>query len=455
MRFRCVRMRAMVLETAFRQVGRLVCCGAIGLLSAGSVVADDSAAPEKSPAAGREEGMPAEVAALAEAYARQRGYLATYRSTGEGKSLECTLGLDFPSGLGVVSGVATKGAERFDIRFWNTADDRAYGGTGSSRFVLKGMNTELQDILKLGSLFAPADEPGKRQNLLFVPSLVLESSMIGAGFGIATSPSPPWKSLVKDAKVGAADDTSVTFLTADHGELTIRRDNGMLVRQSIAGEDGQPRVLELTGIKADPGRDAILGLSADWSADGAEDKAVLAWMAPVRLTVFQAIIDFAEQGHLDQAAFEARLEDEFLLLRRFARISASQSTGPFATKIDWRKAFAAIKEESRRNWLAENSGASFGDDSAFLEDLRKPERRLEIRDQMVKGMMKSFDKDARGGEIILDEIFGRGGWASLKVGDDRGVAAKKALVTALSRAFLEELVDFQMTRQWDQRDGLD
>lgn len=58
-------------------------------------------------------------------------------------------------------------------------------------------------------------------------------------------------------------------------------------------------------------------------------------------------------------------------------------------------------------------------------------------------------------EVIMDEIFGRGGWASLKVGNDRGVAAKQSLVKALSRAYLEELVDQKMTKQWDQRDGLD
>ena len=58
-------------------------------------------------------------------------------------------------------------------------------------------------------------------------------------------------------------------------------------------------------------------------------------------------------------------------------------------------------------------------------------------------------------EVIMDDIFGQGGWASLKVGNDLGVATKKSLVTALSRAYLEALVDLKMTKEWDQRDGLD
>lgn len=33
--------------------------------------------------------------------------------------------------------------------------------------------------------------------------------------------------------------------------------------------------------------------------------------------------------------------------------------------------------------------------------------------------------------------------------------AKKSLVDALVKAYLEALVDLKMTKQWDQRDGLD
>ena len=116
-----------------------------------------------------------------------------------------------------------------------------------------------------------------------------------------------------------------------------------------------------------------------------------------------------------------------------------------------RDVFDKIKTRLHLKWLQDVPGADAADEEGFLTYQQEPEIRLQVRNSLVAGMMKTEKLP----ELITDEIFGRGGWASLKVGNDRGVAAKQSLVKALSRAYLEELVDLKMAKQWDQRDGLD
>lgn len=318
--------------------------------------------------------------------------------------------------------------------------------------VFKGMNAELKSLTDLVNvLTVEPDGPGDPNSVRLTPSVLLRKSTFGTVMNLRNRDVPSWASEVEDASIKESDEKTVTFLTAEYGLLTISRENGLLIRQSVTADDGEVRVLELKELQLNPGKDAIAGISAEWATAGAKEKPVVALMAPLRLLSFQLIIDSAEQGQGDTSALDALLEDQYQALRHFAAACINESEGPFASKADWPGLFGKTKAPLREKWLQDVPGAAAAGDKGFLEYLQKPEVRLKVRDSLVGGMMKVEKLP----ELITDEVFGKGGWASLKVGNDRGVAAKQSLVKALSRAYFEALIDLKMEKQWDRRDGLD
>ncbi len=389
------------------------------------------------------------VAQLSAAYAKMDGYTATYHSVSEGKSVDCTLGMDHPSGLGFVRVAATKGDQTMDMRQWATPADRVYFSAGGKTMMVKGLNEELASLRELANVIT--GKPADGGPMQFTPEILLEKSVFIAGIGMTTTVMPPWFSFVEDASIQASDDKSITFLTKEDGSLTISRENGMLVRQSLPVEGGEPRVMELKELQLNPGKEAITKISADWSVADAEKKPVIAWMKPIRLLYFQSIIDSAEQGKVGKDKLDEVLEEQYEVLRNFAKACLNEREGPFATKADWPELFAKAKTVGRKKWLEDTPGADASNEKGFLEFLQSPEFRLQVRNSVVEGILTPEEAP----ETIMDDIFGRGGWASLKVGNDLGVGAKKSLVNALSRAYLEALVDLKMAKQWDQRDGLD
>lgn len=391
------------------------------------------------------------IAELTAAYVKQGGYIATYRSGGEGKSLECTLGSDFTSGLGVTHLTAMKGDQKMEGRFWNTSNDRMFIDSGGGLYVFKGMNEELKSIKDLLEVFTDGSGKSERQVFSCTPSMLMEKANIIPSLAPGSKIEPPWDDKVEDAPIQASDATTVTFLTKEHGLLTINRENGMLVRQSLEGENGETRVLELTDFQPNPGKEAIARISVDWPTAGAEEKPVIAWMALRRLVTFQRVIDSAERGEVDKNKLDQLLEDQYEVLQHFAKACINESEGSFASKADWPKLFGEVKAAARDQWQKENPGSGVIADSVFIEYLQKPETRLKLRNSLVEGAMKA----EKSPETAMDDIFGKGGWASLKVGNDRGVAAKQLLVNALSRAYFEALIDLKMEKQWDHRDGLD
>lgn len=391
------------------------------------------------------------ISELTAAYAKQGGYIATYRSVGEGKSLECTLGLDQATGLGVAHLTLVKGGEKMEMRQWSTANDRVFVASGDEIFVLKGMNEELKSTLELSDVLT--DQPGEANSrfIRFTPGMLLGKTTFGMVLEVNSKVKASWVDNVKDVPIQASDEKTVTFLTKEFGLLTISRENGMLIRQSLTGENGEARVLELKDLQANPGKEAVAKISADWSTIGAKEKPAVARMAPLRLMTFQLLIDFAERGEVDKVKLDERLEEQYEVLRHFARACINDSEGPLASKANWPGLFDKTKARLREKWLQDVPGADAANEEAFLGYLQEPKVRLQVRDSLVGGMMKAKN----GPELITDDIFGKGGWSSLKVGNDRGVAAKQSLVKALSRAYLEALIDLKMEKQWDRRDGLD
>jgi hypothetical protein len=141
---------------------------------------------------------------------------------------------------------------------------------------------------------------------------------------------PSWASVVEDAPIRESDQKTVTFSTVQYGLLTISRENGLLIRQSVTADDGEVRVLELKELQLNPGKDAIAGISAEWATAGAKEKPVVALMAPLRLLSFQLIIDSAEQG-TDTSALDASLEDQYEALRQ----DPSKTRAAFDESLRW------------------------------------------------------------------------------------------------------------------------
>jgi hypothetical protein len=388
---------------------------------------------------------------LTRAYAKLDGFKATYQSVGVGKTLDCTVGLDETSGLSALHLVAKKGDQEMVAKQWNTSHDQVFVAGGEELFVFKGTNAELKSLTDLvNNLTAKPDASGEENSFQFTPSILLEKTSFGAALLLLNRDLPPWAASVEDAPIKESDDKTVTFSTDQYGLLTVSRENGLLIRQSVTSPNGEVLVLELKELELNPGKDSIAGISAKWSTVGAKEKSLVAWTAPLRLLSFQLIIDSVENGQAEIRVLDELLEDQYEALRRFAR-ACTEAEGPFASKADWPGVFDKIKTRLRLKWLQDVPGADAADEEGFLTYQQEPEIRLQVRNSLVAGMMKTEKLP----ELITDEIFGRGGWASLKVGNDRGVAAKQSLVKALSRAYLEELVDLKMTKQWDQRDGLD
>lgn len=389
------------------------------------------------------------IAKLTANYEKLGGYIATYRSVSEGKSVEATVGKDHASGMGVLHVAATKGEDKTDMRQWSTRDDRFYFAVGGKMKVVKGFNEQLASMQELTRAFT--DKPPSEGPLQFTPGILLAKSVFSSGLTMAVTVNPPWASSVEDAPIRSLDEKSVTFATKEDGLLTIDRENGMLVRQTLEVEGGQPRVLEIKDLQLNPGKDAIAKLSADWSTAEAEEMSSVAWSARMRLVLFQTIIDLAEEDKVDRAKLDEVLAEQYEALRHFAKACIDEKEGPFASKAKWPEILRILKTSARDAWRQDTPGADLTDEKSFEEYLQKPEVRMKLRDAAVAQMMLAEKIP----ETVMDDIFGRGGWASLKVGNDRGVAAKKSLVDALSRAYLEALIEMQMFKQWEQSDGLD
>ncbi|MCU0748646.1 MAG: hypothetical protein MUF13_03770 [Akkermansiaceae bacterium] len=388
---------------------------------------------------------------LTRAYAKLDGFKATYQSVGKGKTLDCTLGLDENSRLAASQVVVRKGDQKMVQRLWNTSHDQMFFAGGDDLIVFKGTNAELKSLTDLMNLLATEpDADGKEGTYQSIPSILLEKTVFAAGFGLQKRDQPSWADIVEDAPIKDSDEKTVTFSTDKYGLLTISRENGMLIRQSVTADDGEVRVLELKELQVNPGKDSVERISTGWSTIGAKELPLVSRMAPLRLVSFQLIIDSVENGQAEVRVLDDLLESQYESLRHFARACIDME-GPFATKANWPGLFDKVKTRLHLKWLQDVPGADAADKEGFLKYQQEPEIRLEVRNSLVAGMMEMEKLP----EVITDEIFGRGGWASLKVGNDRGVAAKQSLVKALTRAYLEELVDQKMTKQWDQRDGLD
>ncbi len=385
---------------------------------------------------------------LSKTYAKLDGFTATYASKGEGKSLETVMGMDEISHLAALHMTATKNGRTMENRQWITDNDELFAFVSPAELmVISGVQTELNSLVELTTAFAafPADKA--LTTFQMTPSMLISKESIHPECHVKTSGRPSWEEMVQEAKVEASDPKSVTFLTKEHGQLTVSRETALLVRQSVTADDGEVRVLELKEHRINPGKEAILKISQGWKTEGAKVVARGAMLAGLRLEVFQAIVTAADEGKMDLAKLEKLLGEQRDALRRFGDGFTSEAGGSLAGAPFWKEMLDGLRDKMRIEWLAR---AGEFDEKEFETQLANPKLRWKIRDDLAADL--DVEKSR---ERVMFEIFGKMGGAELKAKGEAGQAARKLVESALVRGYNEAVLERKMTKHWGERAGMD
>lgn len=385
---------------------------------------------------------------LSATYAKHEGFTATYVSKGEGKSLDVVMGLDEASGIAALHLLANKNGRKLEVRQWSTANDELFSDPGSGEVMrITGIGTELKSIAELKQALAVA--PGDlRPDMVFCPSMRVTKDSIAPGFNLANRDTASWISALKDATLGEVSEVRVTFRSAESGDLTISRETGLLVRQSITADDGEVRVLELKEHRLNPGADEVAKIATGWKTEGARVVARGSMLAPLRLRLFQGIIDTFDVNAADLKKLEGILDKQREPLRRFADGFAAEVGGSLASK-DWNKLLSQIKELARKEFPG--TGTAEEKEKALEKLLARPEFRAKFRDSVADTLVEN----QQGREVVMFEICGKNRAAVLRAKTPQGEAARTLLETALCRAYFEAVLDRKMAKHWGERAGLD
>ena len=388
------------------------------------------------------------VAQLSATYAKLDGFKATYRSSGKDEVLECTVGMDEVSGIGVKHVVGKKANRDVDSRQWSTAKDEWFIG-GDNFFVVEGITGELKCLTDLGKVLTLTPQGFEVPRSQFVPSVLLKKKASIESV-IAASDKPTWVSALMDASIKASDEKTVTFLSPKYGLLTISRENGLLIRQEATMDDGEVRVVELKDVQLNPGREVIEEIYSSWSTVGAGKKDPRILMASIRLRFFQQIIDAMEENHADLGKLETLLEQENEALRHFGETCISKTPGTLASDEMWKSLLD--QDLMRKAWLQIVPNPESEDDKAFERFLANPKLREKTRASRAAELLK-HDKWI---ERVMWDIIGLPGSEQLKTKSKAGEGAKHVIRKELARVYLEELLDLKMAELWDgEREGMD
>jgi hypothetical protein len=313
------------------------------------------------------------------------------------------------------------------MRSWTTEDGTLFVDMNGSRsyFSLKDAGFGIiADIVPDAALAKPVSQP----------NFLLTETSLEASIGFGTSFQPPWSDAVKDATVAKVTDESVTFLTRDHGRLTIRRDTGMLQRQAFDTIDDGGRILEMTACRASPGKAAIIDITSKWEIDGAKPAANKTAMEPMMLKLFQSLIDGVEHAARDAADLEKILDKARPGLKKLARLSLENHPASNWATIDWGDLVDSIHKEFFKQAI--DNGKTDEELQAFI---MKPESRQTMLDFSVKAFWKS------GSKTIEPLFFGDGRLISA---GPTGNAAKLAIDRALLRAVMEIKFMPALEKKW-------
>lgn len=375
------------------------------------------------------------ITSLAGAYQKQRGYIAACHSEGPAKSLDVTLASDPESGLAVLHVVSTKGGQRMEIRQWSTEPGDFYIDVNGRRGHVLGVKEEIK---ALGNAFT--NDGGKTTIGAFTPELLLTKTEVNIAFSITSRPA--WEDEVEEAKLGKVTDESVTFITRDHGELTISRDTGLVIGQSVEGENNEQRILTMVRHQKNPGQDAIVALTKGWSTAGAEpiDGDML---KKLRLSAFQSLVQLIDDQPDALADLKKQMASRQEQLDAFAALCIKNNPESALAGMEWEKIVGQVRSNAHKAWEKK-----VPEEKRNEEDFRR--QWSKIKGQVLTGLLQGFERDETIRRNSLQDIFGGG--PGLKARTATGKEAKEFLESALCHAYLKETVQKQAGRHWEPED---
>lgn len=380
------------------------------------------------------------------------GYIATYRYEGEEKSLEADLASDSGSGLGVLDLSATNKGVKFEFRHWNTLDDRQFAWVGPTKelYVMTGTQTEIAKLKDfLNSEQSP--EGGPAFNTIWVPSLLLTKDSLDMGLQLAVGGRHVWERFLTDATVEESDDKQVTFVTEEYGHLSISRETGLLLNQSVKGTAGEDRVLELAEFRRNPGREAVAAMSEQWSTEEAKVAASDFDLAPLRLQIFQLMVTLVDGGRMDLDVLGKDLDDRRDALRLIVEGFTDEVEGSLGSTQYWKELLEHIRGQLRESWLATPEGSVPGNEAKFEEVLLSPESRIKAREVLAE---RTAEIEI-GRHVVMAEMLGKTREAELKATTEVGKKAKDLIEAAIFRACAEAVLERKIQEFWGERQGLE
>ncbi len=393
------------------------------------------------------------VETLTTAYGKLEGYIATYHFQAPTKTAEITLAVDVASGLGVLDLVGTKDGQRNEIRQWSTRDGTVYLYDGNS---LKRMDAYMAGYRFFKEINRLAEGPDAKKGVnifpMIVPYAIITKSSLNFGVNMGMRNDPTWKEWIEGAPLKEADGATATFSTVSQGDLTLSLESGLVVRQSTAEDGGAESQLEIKSVRLNPGAGAVAQLTANWKTDGAESVDG-AMVASGRKKFFQVMIDWVEKGEIKLADLQVYLDDR-QKMESFAEGCVVEKKGSLAESGKWEK--VANDATLRRLWLNVVPAAEKDDDRAFTIYLADAGNRIKLRERALEEMLDGQELDILWSNLTI-EVFGKGemGDPKLKTTTVDGAAAKKAIEGSLGRAYFSAILDREITKYWERRQGIE
>jgi hypothetical protein len=406
-------------------------------LSVGALVAEEP------------KGVEEWVDTLAANYSKLSGHLVTYRSLGENKELNATIGVDQASGRSamVVKADGPEGA--FEFRFWNTEEGDLLIDDNGNRTRCLSLEKTFEFLLGLANLMPSGVSSALEQSP--IPMLLLTRDSVEVVVRVGNSKTPHWALLAADElELKEVTPERVVFTTTTYGELSIDRANGILARQELQGVAGEARILERIEFHEISEAAKVAAVSRGWSELGATNGGLTEGTMASILAFFQQIIGCVEEGQIGLEALEGKMteHDE---VRRFAGQVLLRNKRPVQSPISWEKVLGIARAEIKKQWTAELPEGEPADEEAFTVYLTEPNKRVLVRDELAAAM-SSVDGML---PLVMTEIWGPGAGEGLKADSASAREAKKIIETALCQAYLGAMLHEKMAESWGERKGLD
>lgn len=364
------------------------------------------------------------------------GYVASYEMVGENNRMDVKLAVDFESQTAVVELVKDREGEKTVVRQWTQGRDVIFMEVDGellkySGFV--GMRKHVEDVLEV---FPFSGLEGK-VDWNPVPMVLLDAENVSATMSLFSKEGAVWSGSLEDAEVSSVDEKSVMFVTEEHGQVTICREHGVLLRQEVKGKAGEALVLKLLELEVNPGALAVTLLSADWEVAGAtkHPAEALFGVLMVPKALMQLVVKAADEAGEDQPDVEDLKKDRTKIWKYVAPMV--KEVRPIFQKAQLEPVMEQAEEKLREDFLERK-----GDPKDFKAYLVGEELRKMLRETLADRLV-DIGRTEDVVEVLLFE-----GKADVVAKTERGKKVKEMLLRALVLGYCEEVLDRAMKQRW-------